>query len=119
MKRLAFLLALLPGMAFAQVPGSDAYRVISPAQILPYTSASTVITAPFFGRLVRLTCTTSCFVTFFEGDSTVASAPAVTTVTGHYLPADRPTEFIVNSGDVVRVIRSTHDGKLMVEEISK
>ena len=118
MKKLAFLLVLIPGLAFAQV-GPEVYRVVTPAQILPYTSASTVITVPFFYRTVRLTCTTSCFVAFFEGDTTVISAPAVTTVTGTYLPADSPKEFIVNNGDVVRVIRSTHDGKLMVQELSK
>lgn len=117
MKKLIFLLALLPSTVFAQ-SALDIYRVATPAQVLPFNSSvgTWVITTPIFHRYVELTCSSaSCYVSFAVSGTSV---PATKT-TGTYLPADIPKRYVVNKDSKIYVIGGSGSGSLHVQELSK
>ena len=68
-------------------------------------------------RIVRVLCTTACFVHFsISGTTAVAIASGATR--SHYVPADEDKLFKVPSGGSMAVIRLSSDGDVYVQEIN-
>ncbi len=99
MKTLAFLLALLPGIAFAQV-GPEVYKPATGAQILAIDTTPRTITNPFLFRMARLVCTVSCYISINPRNI----SQLVTTTTGVFLPSLEPVIFRVVSGAKITAI---------------
>lgn len=114
MKILAFLLGMFPALALAQV-GPDIYRPATGAQILGYDSTSRTITERITNRVVRLVCTTDCYVTMYASGQ---SFPA-TSVTGIFLPARVPETFSISPNSFISVTRSSTSGNLHVQELTR
>lgn len=120
MKRLIFatLFVLWPSVSFAQV-GPEVYTLANPisgSQVLGFNSTTSVgITAPLLSRVVRLTCTATCFVNINATGRTVAA----TKVSGVYLPTNVPALFSVSPGSKVQVIGDSTTGNLHVLELSR
>ena len=115
MKRLAFLLFLLPSMAFAQV-APETYRLATPTQVQGFsTTGATSITAAILSRVIELTCTAACNLWVnVSGQSLIP-----TKSTGYFLPANTPRQLSVSPGSHVYVIGASGTGQLFVQELTK
>lgn len=115
MKKLFVLLALcFASPALAEEPVTF---FPSTAQNLAYSSASVSITDAVgsYINVVRLVCTTDCYVAFsVSGASAVANS-----ATGVFLPANVPEYMRISPNSTVHVIRDTSDGTLSVLEVTR
>lgn len=115
MKRLAFLLALLPSFAVAQV-APETYKLSTPTQVQGFNaSTATSITERILSRVVEVTCTAACNLWVNASGQNFAPTKA----TGYYLPANIPRQLSVSPGSRVYVIGATATGQLFVQELTK
>jgi hypothetical protein len=122
-KRL-FLAAALAAFSFPAMsqtlPGSTILKPISGSYRMPYDATSRRITSAFTSEaeVVRVVCTTACFVQAgISGSTPVALAGGVTSST--YIPADKAEYIQVPRGGRMSVIRLSSDGVLYVQEFGR
>ncbi len=114
-KLLAAILLLASFKAYAAEPFT--FFAITGGQALAYTATSLEVTEAIgaFNNLVRLVCSTNCFVAF--GISGVT--PHASSTTGTYLPANIPEYFRIDPSSTIAVVRNTSDGTLYVLEVGR
>lgn len=113
-KLLTALLLLFSAPAFAQ---TAIYKPATPGIAFPYDGTSRRVTSAFadYTSIIRLVCTTSCFVAF----GVSGSNPNATTATGLFLPANNPEYFLTSGQNRMSVIRLNGDGTLYIQEMTK
>jgi hypothetical protein len=111
MKRFLICLALMTGTAHA----AEAYRP-GTVQAVPYDAVSVRTTNALgaYTNVVRVVCSTSCYIALGASPSIIASA-----ATGTLLPALIPEYFTVAPGEHFAVIKLTTTGTLTVTEMTK
>jgi len=123
MKRIILALALLV-MALPAL-ADDGIFYPTKTQALPYDATAKAVTSAISGYIgvVRLLCTTDCFIADEASDgvstTTLADNLVSTNSTTTRLPANTPEYFGIGTGRHILVIRVTSNGTLYVTEMSK
>ena len=89
------------------------YRALSGTS-MGYTSTDNTMDSYIgpFVTVVRLVCTSHCFVA-------IDSTPDATAATGTFIPALVPEYFSVFAGERVAAIRATADGTIYIQEMGR
>lgn len=87
------------------------------SQIKAYTASDAVIDNGMGTRtsVVRLVCSTDCFVAFAISGQT----PDASATTGIFLTQDEPHFFRIGAGEKIAVVRDAGNGTLYVTEFTK
>ena len=98
--------------------GTGTTATLGAGQSRNYNTVSIVIDRTFASqsRIVRLLCSTNCFIAFGTTNTTQLVATAAT---GTFLPENVTHYFKVSPGQTAAVIRSATDGTLFVSEMTK
>lgn len=116
MKKFVLALVLLAFPASAE----DVWR-LGTSQHLAFTSTSRPVTTAFDAstNMVRVVCTTACFLAFRESNAYNAVTAYSNGATSAYVPAGIPEYFIVPGSGRAAAIAVSTDGTLHITEVSK